>query len=180
MTNIRVPAIPPVHDTKQFSDVLIELGKRIEGPTSDYFAALGDTENILKHLAAGFAEQPGDNGVSDFESWKDKGVWYKTPYLWRQIDGEFYAWDGEGYRTPMAPEEVKAKLLKTESGRFELKASQLEEHADFIHEKLGVAKDRVGLPQWLERSIPAAATSTSSPPRPRCTARAARPTSRTP
>jgi thiosulfate reductase / polysulfide reductase chain A len=50
----------------------------------------------------------------------------------------------------MAPEEVKAKLLKTESGRFELKASQLEEHADFIHEKLGVAKDRVGLPQWLE------------------------------
>ena len=71
MTNIRVPAVPPVHDTKQFSDVLIEIGKRIEGPTSDYFAALGDTETILKHLAAGFSEQPGDNGVSDCSaSWR--------------------------------------------------------------------------------------------------------------
>lgn len=45
---------------------------------------------------------------------------------------------------------VQAKLLKTESGKFELKSSYLEHYADYIAEKLGVAKDKVGFPQWVE------------------------------
>lgn len=149
-TGLRVPAIPPLHNTKNFGDTLIEVGKRIEGPMGEYYRKLDGVENILRHLAKGFEENPGDNGVNSFESWVEKGVWYKKPYLWRQIRGEFYAWDGVDYRTPMTPEEVKEKLLKTDSGKFELISTRLEEHADFVHEKLGVPKEMVGYPHWVE------------------------------
>jgi thiosulfate reductase / polysulfide reductase chain A len=35
----------------------------------------------------GFAANPGDNGVVDFESWVEKGVWYKKPYIYWQVSG---------------------------------------------------------------------------------------------
>ena len=79
----------------------------------------------------------------------EKGVWYKKPYLWRQIGGEFFEWDGVDYRKPMVAEDVKKKLFPTESGKFELKSSHLEKYADFVNAKLGVSKDTVGYPQWL-------------------------------
>lgn len=148
-TGLRVPAIPPIHDTRNFGDVLIEVGKRIEGPMGEYYKQLDNVENILRHLAKGFEENPGDNGVNSFETWVEKGVWFKKPYLWRQIDGEFYAWDGVDYRIPMTPEEVKEKLLMSPSGKFELKSRKLEEIADFVVEKLGVKRELVGFPHWL-------------------------------
>lgn len=148
-TGIRVPAVEPIHDCKTFGNTLIEIGKRIEGPMGKYFEQVGDVTNILKALAKGFEDQPGDNGVNSFETWVEKGVWYKKPYLWRQIRGEFFEWDGVDYRKPMTEEEVKAKLLKSPSGKFELKSSALEAIADFVNNKLGVAKDGVGFPQWL-------------------------------
>ena len=149
-TSLRVPAVPPVHDTRAFGDVLIEVGKRIEGPMGEYYRKLDGVENMLRLLARGFEEHPGDNGVNSFESWVEKGTWYKKPYVYRQIAGVFYEWDGTDYRVPMDAEKVKEKLLKTPSGKFELKSSGLEEHADFVHARLGVAKHRVGFPQWVE------------------------------
>jgi thiosulfate reductase/polysulfide reductase chain A len=150
VTSLRVPAIKPIHNTMQFSDMLIEVGKRIKGPMSEYYKQLGNTENVLRHLAKGFEKNPGDNGVNGFESWVEKGVWYKTPYRWRQIDGEFFEWDGVAYRKPMSADDVKKTLIKTPSGKFELKSSYLEKYADYIVAKLGLAPERVGFPQWLE------------------------------
>lgn len=149
VTSLRVPAVKPIHNTKPFSDTLIEIGKRIKGPMGEYYKQVDSTENVIRHLAKGFEKNPGDNGVKDFASWMEKGVWYKKPYLYRQIDGEFYEWDGDDYRMPMSAEEVKKKLFKTASGRFEIKSSYLEHYADYISEKVGIAKDRVGLPQWV-------------------------------
>ncbi len=149
MTTLRVPAVKPLYDTKVFGDVLIEIGKRIKGPMGEYYKALKDTENVIRHLAKGFEKAPGDNGVTGFDTWKDKGVWYKKPYLWQQIRGEFYEWDGKSYNKPMKPEEVKAKLIKTESGKFELKSSYLEHYAAYINKKLGIPEERVGFPQWV-------------------------------
>ncbi len=148
-TGIRVPAIPPIHDCKTFGDTLIEIGKRIDGRTSDYYKKLGDVKNMLMLLAKGFEANPGDNGVNSFETWVEKGVWFKKPYLYRQIRGEFFEWDGVDYRTPMTPDKVKEKLLKSPSGKFELKSSALEAIADFVNAKLGIAKPMVGFPQWL-------------------------------
>jgi thiosulfate reductase/polysulfide reductase chain A len=148
-TGLRVPAVAPIHDCKTFGDTLIEIGKRIDGPTGDYFGQVGNVENVLRALAKGFEANPGDNGVDSFETWVKKGVWFKKPYLWRQVDGEFFEWDGVDYRKPMPFEDVKAMLLKTESGRFELRSSYLEKYADFVNSTLGVPKARVGFPQWL-------------------------------
>jgi len=153
MTTLRVPAVKPLHDTKVYGDILIEIGKRMKGPMGEYYKALGSTENVLKHLAKGFENNPGTNGVNSFESWKEKGAWYRKPYLWRQVRGEFYEWDGTGYNKPMKPEDVKAKLLKTASGKFELKASYVqdnEKYAAYINKHLGVPLERVGFPQWVE------------------------------
>lgn len=147
---LRVPAVKPVHDTKQFSDTLIEIGKRIKGPMGEYYKKLGNTEQVLRHLAKGFEKNPGDNGVDGFEKWVEKGVWYRKPYQWRQVAGEFFEWDGTGYRKPLSPEDVKKNLFKTPSGKFEVKSSYLEKYADYISAALGIAKDRVGLPQWIE------------------------------
>lgn len=149
-TGLRVPAVPPVHNTKNFGDTLIEIGKRIEGPMGEYYAQLDNVENILRHLAKGFADNPGDNGVDGFDSWVEKGVWFKKPYLWRQIAGEFYEWDGTDYRLPMTAEQVKEKLLKSPSGKFELRSSALQEKAAFVTETLGVPTEMVGFPHWLE------------------------------
>jgi anaerobic selenocysteine-containing dehydrogenase len=150
MAMLRQPAVKPIHNTMSFSDTIIELGKRINGPMSEYYKTIGNSENIISALAKGFEENPGDNGVNSLQSWMEKGVWYKKPYIYRQIDGEFYEWDGEDYRKPMSFDDVKAKLLKTESGKFEFKSSYLEHYADFIQERLGVPAERVGFPQWLE------------------------------
>ena len=153
MTTLRVPAVKPLHDTKVYGDILIEIGKRIKGPMGEYYRALDSTENILKHLAKGFENNPGSNGVNSFESWKEKGCWYKKPYLWRQVRGEFFEWDGSSYSKWMKPEEVKAKLLKTASGKFELKSSYVqdnEKYAAYINQTLGVPVERVGFPQWVE------------------------------
>ncbi|MCX7897812.1 MAG: molybdopterin-dependent oxidoreductase [Rhodocyclaceae bacterium] len=149
LTQLRTPAVKPIYDTKVYGDILIEIGKRMKGPMGEYYKALGNTENVLRHLAKGFEANPGDNGVKDFESWKEKGVWYKKPYLWRQYRGEFYEWDGKGYNKKMTPEEVKAKLLKTPTGKFEFKSGFLEKHAEYIQKRLGVPPDRVGFPQYI-------------------------------
>jgi anaerobic selenocysteine-containing dehydrogenase len=146
---LRVPAVKPVHDTKAFGDTLIEIGKRIKGPTSEYYKQVNSVENVIRELAKGFEKNPGDNGVDGFDKWVEKGVWYKMPYPYRQIAGEFYEWDGVDYRKPISAEDVKKKLLKTSSGKFELKSSYLEKYADYISQRLGVAPDRVGFPQWL-------------------------------
>jgi thiosulfate reductase / polysulfide reductase chain A len=150
MTALRVPAVDPIYDTRHFGDTLIEIGKRINGPTGDFYKALENVENVLRHRAKGFENNPGDNGVRDFESWKEKGVWYRKPYHWRQFRGEFYEWDGQAYTRQMTPEEVKEKLIKTPSGKFEFKSGFLEAHADYIERELGVPARRAGLPQWVE------------------------------
>jgi len=150
MAALRVPAVDPVHNTKSYGDTLIEIGKRMKGPMGEYYKVLDNVENVLRHRAKGFEKDPGDNGVNSFESWKEKGVWFKKPYHWRQFRGEFYEWDGRGYNTRMSADEVKAKLLKTPSGKFEFKSGLLEKHAAFINRKLGVAQDKVGLIQWVE------------------------------
>ena len=149
MAQLRTPAIEPLYDTKVYGDILIEIGKRMKGPMGEYYKALKDTENVLRHLAKGFEKDPGDNGVNSFETWKEEGVWYKKPYHWRQHRGEFYQWDGKGYNKIMSAEEVKAKLFKTPSGKFEFKSGFLEAHAEFIQNKLGVAPERVGFPQFV-------------------------------
>lgn len=150
MAQLRVPAIKPLYDTKYFGDTLIEIGKRIDGPTGAYYKALGNNENVIRHLAKGFETDPGDNGVNSFETWKEKGVWYKKPYLWRQVRGEFLEWDGKAYAKPMSPEEVKAKLLTTPSGKFEIRSGYLEAKADWVGKATGRAKDKLMFPHWEE------------------------------
>ncbi len=149
MTALRVPAVEPIHDTTEFGNMLIEIGKRIEGPTSAYYRRVDNVENLLRHLAEGFADDPGDNGVDGFESWKEKGVWYRKPRSWKQHRGVFYEWDGSAYTREMSAEEVGEKLLTTPSGRFEFRSAHLETQADYIAEQLGVSTNRVGYPQWV-------------------------------
>ena len=149
MAQLRTPAIKPLYDTKVFGDIVIEIGKRMKGPMGEYYKKLGSAENVVRYLASGFEKTPGDNGVNGFDSWVARGVWYKKPYLWRQIGGEFFEWDGNAYAKKMSPDDVKAKLMKTPSGKFEVKSGYLEKHADYINGKLGVAKERVGYPQWV-------------------------------
>ena len=150
MVALRVPAIKPLYDTKEFGDIMIGIGKRMKGPMGEYYKAVGSVESIVGHLAKGFADNPGTNGVNSLETWKQKGVWFQKPYHWRQVRGEFFEWDGQGHNKPMKPEEVKAKLLKTPSGKFEFKSGLLEANAEYINKKMGVAADRVGFPQWVE------------------------------
>ncbi|MFN2337413.1 MAG: molybdopterin-dependent oxidoreductase [Gammaproteobacteria bacterium] len=154
MAQLRVPAIKTLYDTKYYGDVLIEIGKRIKGPMGDYYKALNDTENVIRHLAKGFESDPGDNGVNGFESWKEKGVWYKKPYLWRQRDGEFYAWDGQDYGREMSPAEVKKELFKTASGKFEVRSSWLEDKADWIAANTGRDRRKLMFPHWEEPAHP--------------------------
>lgn len=149
MTALRVPAIKPLYDTRHFGDMIIEIGKRMQGPMGDYYKALGNVENIVRARAKGFEANPGDNGVNSYESWVEKGVWYKKPYHWRQYRGEFYEWDGKDYTKKMTADDVKAKLMKTPSGKFEFKSGFLEKHADYIQRTLGVTPERVGFPQYL-------------------------------
>lgn len=150
LTQLRVPAVDPIHDTKYFGDVLIEIGKRMAGPMGDYYRALGDSETVLRHLAKGFENNPGDNGVDSWESWVEKGVWYKKPYLWQQRDGTFYEWDGRGYNREMTEEEVAETLLKTPSGKFEFRSSALESNAAWIAQATGRDPARLMFPQWEE------------------------------
>jgi anaerobic selenocysteine-containing dehydrogenase len=154
MTQLRVPAVEPLYDTKYFGDTLIEIGKRIKGPMGEYYKALGSTENVLRHLAKGFEANPGDNGVTDFESWAQKGVWYKKPYLWQQRNGEFFEWDGRDYARPMSEADVRTRLLRTPSGKFEIRSGMLEANAAWIAEKTGRDPDRLMFPIWEEPSHP--------------------------
>lgn len=154
LAQLRVPAIKPLYDTKYFGDTIIEIGKRMKGPMGDYWKALKDTDNVIRHLAKGFEASPGDNGVKDFESWKEKGVWYKKPYLWQQVRGDFFEWDGKAYAKPMSPDDVKAKLFKTPSGKFEFRSGWLEAKADWIAAKTGRDKARLMFPIWEEPKHP--------------------------
>jgi len=108
---------------------------------------------IIRAMAAGFAEKPGDNGVNDFESFKAKGVWYTKPVLYRQKGGEFYEWDKEtkSHSTLMDAAKVKEKVIKTPTGKFEFKSGYMEQekYAGYISEKLGVKIEKVGFPQWV-------------------------------
>ncbi len=150
MTALRVPAVEPIYDTRHFGDILIDIGKRLNGRIGEYYREIDSVENMLRHRAAGFAENPGDNGVNDFESWKEKGVWYRKPYHYRYYRGDFYRWDGQRYSIRMSEEEVKETLFKTPSGKFEMKSGFLEAHAEYIELELGIPRDRAGLIQWLE------------------------------
>ncbi len=154
MAQLRVPAIKPLYDTKYYGDTLIEIGKRMKGPMGEYYKALKDTDNVIRHLAKGFEKDPGDNGVNDFESWKEKGVWYKRPYHWQQVRGDFFEWDGKAHARPMTADDVKAKLFKTPSGKFEFRSGWLEAKADWIAAKTGRDKARLMFPIWEEPKHP--------------------------
>lgn len=54
----------------------------------------------------------------------------------------------------MTPEEVKAKLLKTPSGKFEIRSSLLEANADWIAAKTGRNKANLMFPIWEEPKHP--------------------------
>ncbi len=151
---IRTPAVKPLYDTKVFGDTIIEIGKRIKGPTGEYYKRLGNTENLIRMLCKGFEEKPGDNGVKDFESFKAKGVWYRKPYAFLQKDGEFYEWDGKGYDKHLTPEEVKQKVMPTATGKFEVKVTELEHYAEYVAKRLGIAPERAPFPQWIEPRHP--------------------------
>ena len=155
---IRTPAVKPLYDTMNFGDVVIEIAKRIKGRTGEYYKALGNTENIIRQMAKGFEANPGSNGVNGFDSLVQKGAWYKKPYGYRQVGGEFYFWDGEtkSYSRQMVPAEVKDKLLKTPSGKYEFKSGYLaeEHHAHFVHERLGIAPEMAGFPQYIAADHP--------------------------
>lgn len=154
LAQLRVPAVKPLYDTKYYGDMLIELGKRIKGPMGDYYKALNNTENVIRHLAKGFEKDPGDNGVNSFESWVEKGVWYKKPYIYQQRQGEFYEWDGKGYNKPLNADAVKEKLFKTASGKFEIRSSAMEAKADWIAAKTGRDPAKLMFPQWEEPKHP--------------------------
>jgi thiosulfate reductase / polysulfide reductase chain A len=154
LAQLRVPAIEPLYDTKYYGDTLIEIGKRIDGPMGEYYRQLDSAENVIRHLAAGFADDPGDNGVDGFDSWVEKGCWYKKPYVYRQVRGEFFEWDGNAYAVPMSEEDVKAKLLRTPSGKFEVRSGALEEHAGWIAEKTGRDPAKLMFPHWEEPQHP--------------------------
>lgn len=154
LAQLRVPAVKPLYDTKYYGDTLIEIGKRMKGPMGEYYKALKDTENVLRHLAKGFEKTPGDNGVNSFESWVEKGVWYKKPYLWQQRGGEFFEWDGKEYAKRMSPEEVKSKLLKTASGKFEFRSSAMEKESEWIAATTGRDKAKLMFPIWEEPRHP--------------------------
>jgi thiosulfate reductase / polysulfide reductase chain A len=126
MTQLRVPAVEPIHDTKYFGDTLIEIGKRMNGPDGRVLPALDSAENVLRHLAKGFETDPGDNGVDGWESWVEKGVWYKKPYLWQQRDGVFYEWDGHRLCREMRREEVQ-EAAQDPSGKFEFRLGARDE-----------------------------------------------------
>ena len=155
---IRTPAVKPLYDTKVFGDVVIEIGKRINGKTGEYYQALGSTEKMIREMAKGFEASPGSNGVNSFETFVQKGVWFKKPYSYRQIAGEFYFWDGDAksYSKQMVPAEVKDKLLKTPSGKYEFKSGYLaeEHHASFVHDKLGIPVEMTGFPQYIPARHP--------------------------
>ncbi|MBD5804424.1 Polysulfide reductase chain A precursor [Azoarcus sp. Aa7] len=150
LAQIRTPAIKPLYDTQTFGNTLIEIGKRLKGPASEYYAKLENVENILRHLAKGFEATPGDNGVNSFESWVEKGVWYKKPYHWRQVRGDFFEWDGQGWNKPMSAEDVKKNLLKTDSGKFEFKSSYLDHKRDWVIAKTGRDPAKFNFPHWEE------------------------------
>ncbi len=150
LAQIRTPAIKPLYDTRTFGDVLIGIGKQIKGPTGEYYAKLGNVENILRHIAKGFEKTPGDNGVNSFETWAKEGVWFKKPYVFRQVRGEFFKWDGKGYNITMKPDEVKKDLLKTDSGKFEFKSSYMEHKKDWILAKTGRNAEKYNFPHWEE------------------------------
>jgi anaerobic selenocysteine-containing dehydrogenase len=158
MAMIRTPAVKPLYDTKVFGDVLIEIGKRINGPMGEYYKQLDDVENVIKQMAKGFEEKPGSNGVNSFETFVQKGCWYKKPYSYRQAAGEFLLWDGDtkSYSKPMDAAAVKEKLFKTPSGKYEFKSGYLtdEHHAHYVHEKLGIDLDMVGFPQYIPAKHP--------------------------
>lgn len=146
---IRTPAIKPIYDTMTFGDVVIEIGKRIKGPTSEYYQKIGNTQNIVRWMAEGFKDKPGDNGVSGFESFAQKGVWYRKPYAYLQDRGVFYEWDGKGYNKVLTEAEVKEKVMPTPSGRFEIKAGELEHHAAYVQKHFGLPPERAPFPQWV-------------------------------
>ena len=147
---IRVPAVKPLYDTKVFGDVIIEIGKRIKGPMAEYYKKIGNTENIIKWMCEGFKDKPGDNGVVDFETFKQKGVWYRKPYAYLQKDGVFYKWENGGYNKVLTEEEVKVEVMPTPTGKFELKVTELEHHADYVHKRLGIPPEKAPFPQWIE------------------------------
>lgn len=150
VTGLRVPAVQPIYNTRNSMEVIIDLGKRMGGKMGEYFTSLGSFDNMLHGIAKGFEKTPGDNGVNSFDSWAEKGAWYKKPYLYRFSNGKFYEWDGIGYNKEMTKKEevkkeikdskevetkvitdpVKDKLLKTKSGKFEFRSSKLEGFTD--------------------------------------------------
>jgi thiosulfate reductase / polysulfide reductase chain A len=145
VAGLRVPAVK-LYDTRNSMEVIIDIGKRMGGKIGEYYNSIGSFENMLHSFAKGFEKTPGDNGVNSFESWAEKGAWYKRPYLYRFANGKFYEWDGIGYNREMIQTEevkeemidgkpvkttvvknpVKDGLLKTTSGKFEFRSSKLE------------------------------------------------------
>ena len=129
--NLMQPVVPPLHDTRPLFWILSELAKRIGGKLGEYFTKLGSLEDVMSALIKGKKEVDPETGKEKYkigwtlEQWKEKGVWYKKgpliPYIHK--DGKF--WDVKENRE-MTPEEVKEKVFKTPSGKFEFRSGNKE------------------------------------------------------
>lgn len=76
---------------------------------------------------------------------RERGL-VREPYLWRQTRGEFFEWDGKDPAKPMFPEEVKAELAKTPSGKFEIRSGRLEANAAWVAGETGRGKNKKMFP----------------------------------
>jgi anaerobic selenocysteine-containing dehydrogenase len=120
-TGIRQPVVKPLFDTRSTLDVWGELGKRIGGKMGEYYNKMGDSVTVLKKLCKGLD--------ITWEKWLSDGVWYKAPYPYLYSGGKFHNIKDN---KEMTPEEVKEKLYKTPSGKFEFRSGNMEHH---FHEK---------------------------------------------
>jgi len=141
------PVVPPLYDTKSLFWILSELGKRIGGQMAEYYKNVGSLENVMSALIKGAKIDDAKPGEPEYkigwtlDQWKEKGVWYKAgpQFAYAYANGAFTnTKDGKVAEA----EEIKEKVFKTPSGKFEFRSGV---KARKIAEKVEKALDKEGV-----------------------------------
>lgn len=95
-TRISSPVVDRLHDTKQTSEITLELAKRIGGTVAQSFQEITSVEDYVKLRV---------NNMQSWDEWMEKGVHFKPPY-------EIGATRKKGFSTPSGKFEFYSQTLK--------------------------------------------------------------------
>jgi thiosulfate reductase / polysulfide reductase chain A len=154
MTQLRMPAVSRSTTPSTYGDTLIEIGKRMNGPMGEYYRRSTTRRTCSATSPRASRPTPATTASTASRAGSRRASGTRSPTIWRQVNGVFYEWDGQGYNKRDDARGGQGEAVQDAVRQIRDPLGLLEENADWIAEKTGRDRANLMFPIWEEPQHP--------------------------